>query len=132
MALPKTFVSGERLFASDLNDNYEYLETAVDNAGPDFETAGSDAVQVDLVKDKIITRSAAGDITFTGTNYTAGKSATVRVICDATDRNLTFPAGWKFVSYKPPTILADKTAVLSLTAFGTTEASVVASWATEV
>jgi len=28
MALPKTFTGGERLFAEDLNDNFNYLESA--------------------------------------------------------------------------------------------------------
>ena len=28
MALPKTFVGGERLFASDLNDNFENLDNS--------------------------------------------------------------------------------------------------------
>jgi hypothetical protein len=28
MALPKTFTGGERLFAEDLNDNFNYLESS--------------------------------------------------------------------------------------------------------
>lgn len=36
MALPKTFTAGERLFASDLNDNFDYLETQA-AAGPSYE-----------------------------------------------------------------------------------------------
>lgn len=48
MALPKTFVSGEALYASDLNDNNAYLETEIGNAGPSFSTAGSDTVALDF------------------------------------------------------------------------------------
>lgn len=33
MALPRNFTAGERLFASDLNDNFEHLEDFVEDAG---------------------------------------------------------------------------------------------------
>jgi hypothetical protein len=33
MALPKNFTAGERLFASDLNDNFEHLEDFTEDAG---------------------------------------------------------------------------------------------------
>lgn len=132
MALPKTFVSGEALYASDLNDNNAYLETEIGNAGPSFSTAGSDTVALDFSGDSIVTRSAAGDVTFTGANYTAGKSSTVRIVCDGTDRNLTFPATWVWVSYTPASIAASKTGVLAVTSFGTSESNCVAAWTVEV
>ena len=131
MSLPKTFASGERLFASDLNDNFDYLEDAVDNAGAEFSTAGSDTIAIDFGKDRVITRSAAGNVTFTGSNYTAGKSATVRIVAGASNRDFTFPSDWKFVSFKPTSIIADKTGVLTATAFGTNEADVIAAYAVE-
>ena len=131
MALPKTFTGGERLFAGDLNDNFDYLETAVDTAGPDFEVSASDTIAIDLVKDKIITRNAAGDVTFTASNYTPGKSATVRIVAGGSSRTLTFPSDWKFVSFKPASIAENKTGVLALTAFGSSEAETLAAWAVE-
>lgn len=131
MAVPKTFTGGERLFASDLNDNFDFLEDAVDNAGADFSTAGSNTVALDFSKDRIITRAADGNVTFTGSNYTAGKSATVRIVPGGSNRTLTFPSGWKFVSLKPASILSGKTAVLTATCFGATEANVVAAYAVE-
>jgi hypothetical protein len=139
----KTFTAGERLFAFDLNDNFDETKTAenitsgtIDAArlpaiGPSFSTAGSDTVALDFAGDSIVTRSAGGDVTFTGTNYTAGKSATVRVVCDATLRTLTFPSDWVFVSFKPDDIVANKTGVLTVTSFGTTEANCVAAYAVE-
>ena len=131
MALPKTFVSGERLFASDLNDNNNYLETEIANAGPSFLTAGSDTVALDFSGDSIVTRSAAGNVTFTGANYTAGKSSTVRVVCDGSTRTLSFPAGWRWVSFEPSDIAANKAGVLTATCFGSSEADVVAAYSVE-
>jgi hypothetical protein len=138
MALPKTFTGGERLFADDLNDNFEALDTRlataefdIDNVGPEFAIAGSDSVNIDLSKDRVITRTAAGDVTFSGSNYTAGRSASVRIVPGGSSRALTFPAGWKFVSFKPTSIAANKTGVLAVTAFGNGESDAVAAWAVE-
>jgi len=130
MAL-KVFTPGERLFAADLNDNFDFLEAAVDNAGPAFDTAGSDTVNLNFDKERILTRAAAGAVTFTGSNYTAGRSVTVRVVAGASSRDLTFPADWKFVSFKPATLAANKTGVLAVTAFGSSAAECVAAWAAE-
>jgi hypothetical protein len=33
MTIPKVFVPGERLFASDLNDNFDFLDTGLSQAG---------------------------------------------------------------------------------------------------
>lgn len=129
MALPKTFTAGERLFAADLNEALEYLDNAVENAGADFISASSDSIAIDFSKDRIITRSAAGAVTFTGSSYTGGKSATVRVVAGGSSRNLTFPAGWVFISYKPTSLPANQTGILTVTSFGTTEADCVAAWA---
>jgi hypothetical protein len=70
-------------------------------------------------------------VTFTGSNYTAGRSVTVRVVAGADARDLTFPADWKFVSFKPATLAANKTGVLAVTAFGASAAECVAAWAAE-
>jgi hypothetical protein len=36
MTIPKVFVPNERLFASDLNDNFDFLDTAIGGLGPDY------------------------------------------------------------------------------------------------
>jgi len=41
MALPKTFTGGERLFANDLNDNFQALDTAVATAASNATNASS-------------------------------------------------------------------------------------------
>lgn len=74
--------------------------------------------------------SLTGNITFTTSNRVAGKMATVRIIADGSTRTFTFPA-WKFMGAIPANIAANKTAILSLTAFGSAETDVVAAYAVE-
>ena len=97
--------------------------------GPEFITGASNTVAIDLSTDSIITRTATGDVTFTGSNYTAGKSATVRLLTGGTTRTLTFPSGWVWASVEPTELLANETGILTVTSFGTVEADVVAAWA---
>lgn len=74
------------------------------------------------------TISLAGPLGFTTSNRASGRTATLRLVCDATGRALTFPAGWVFIGTKPSTIAASKTAVLSLTYFGTADSDCVAAY----
>jgi hypothetical protein len=74
------------------------------------------------------TISLTGDLAFTTSNRASGRAVTLRLICDATQRTLTFPAGWVFVGNKPATIAASKTAILSLTFFGTADTDCVAAY----
>src|SRR5262245_11012514 len=39
----------------------------------------------------------AGNITFASSSLNSGSKVVVRVVCDGVGRNLTFPAGWKFL-----------------------------------
>lgn len=75
--------------------------------------------------------SGAGTVTYTGANYAAGTSITVRVTNDASNCNLNFPSQWKFVGYKPTVILANKTAILSITSFTNAADGCVAAWAVQ-
>lgn len=97
--------------------------------GPTFTTASPNSVPISFDRDRVITLSATGTVTFTGSSYSEGQSATVRIVPGAASRTLTFPAGWVFVSIKPASIPANKTGILSITSFGTTEANCVAAWA---
>lgn len=99
--------------------------------GPEFSVAASDAIEINFSQDRVITRSASGAVAFTGSNYSGGSSATVRIVSGAADRGLSFPAGWVFVSFKPTDILANKTGILTVTAFGSSESDVVAAYAVE-
>lgn len=74
------------------------------------------------------TISLTGDLTLTASNLAAGRTTVIRIIADASQRTLTFPADWKFLGTKPANIAASKTGVLSLTFFGTADSDCVAAW----
>jgi hypothetical protein len=78
------------------------------------------------------TLSLTGALTFTTSNRASGRTVTLRLICDSTARALTFPPGWVFLGAKPSLIAASKTAVLSLTFFGTTDADCVAAYGVQL
>jgi hypothetical protein len=71
--------------------------------------------------------------TFTTSNLGNGRSASVRVICDGTTRTLTFPAGWTWLGsgVPPANLAAGDVGYLSITAYGATDADVVAAWSYE-
>jgi hypothetical protein len=97
-------------------------------------TLSSDTVALDFSSGTGLGyRSAvAGDLTFTGSNYRAGAIKTVVLTNGASARNLTFPSSWIFVGTKPTSLAASKTAVLTVTSLGTTEAACVAGWAVQI
>jgi len=57
MALPKTFTGGERLFAGDLNDNFQNLDTRVASAESELTTV----VQSSSVSNILVLTQAAYD-----------------------------------------------------------------------
>lgn len=99
------------------------------NVGTLSTTSGTQ--QLDFTSQGYLTHSITGNITYTATNYAAGKSLSVRITSGGTARNLTFPTNWVFVGAKPTSIAASKNAVLSITSFGTTEANTVAAYAVQ-
>ena len=114
----KLDVSGE-VKAKNVTVNVNTLATASGTQNLDFTSEG------------YLTHAITGNITYTASNYSAGRSLSVRITCDATQRNLTFPASWVFVGSKPTAIAASKVAVLSITSFGSTEANTVAAYAVQ-
>jgi hypothetical protein len=111
-------VSGE-VKAKNVTVNVNTLATASGTQDLDFTSEG------------YLTHAITGNITYTASNYSAGRSLSVRITCDGTQRNLTFPASWVFVGSKPTAIAASKVAVLSITSFGSTEANTVAAYAVQ-
>ncbi len=70
-----------------------------------------------------------GDVAFSAVGFGYGLRLELRILCDGTARNLTWPAGWKFVGAAAPgNIAANKTALLQLWAFGLAETDVVAQY----
>lgn len=61
MALPKTFTGGERLFAADLNDNFENLDTRVATAESEIDTLQANAISSSNVDDVVVLTQSAYD-----------------------------------------------------------------------
>jgi len=71
----------------------------------------------------------AGDLELAATN--APGDVTLRLIGDSVDRELWFP-NWVFLgSFAPTGLMAEKTAVLALSAFGPDETDIVAAYSVE-
>lgn len=86
---------------------------------------------IDLTGDGFQTVTLTGDITFATSNRAAGRSKTVRIIGDGSSRTLAFPS-WKFIGAAAPSALASgKTAILTITAFGTADTDIIAAYAVE-
>lgn len=97
---------------------------------PPTQLDSTGTIDIDFSGATLRTQGAlTGDVTYTGSSYSAGSSVTIRVKNGSTERTLTFPAGWVFVGAKPTSITANKTAILTITSFGTTEADCVVAWA---
>ena len=94
------------------------------------------AATVDLDFDPALavykTISLTGDIAFTGSNMGPSRQMSLRIVCDGTLRNLTFPAGWKFIGAPAPTdIDISKTAILSLVCYGVAETDIIVAYSVE-
>ena len=91
-------------------------------SGVDFDFSSTDAVQ---------TITIDGNTTFTGSNYSAGKSITLFITTDGSERDLAFPSGWIFQGAMPTSQVASKVGTLTLLCASTTEASVRCAYAVE-
>lgn len=74
------------------------------------------------------TISLTGNLELTSSNRATGRTVVLRLVADATQRTLTFPAGWVFLGAKPANIAASKSGVLSLTFFGSADTDCIAAW----
>ena len=77
------------------------------------------------------TISLTGNLELTTSNLANGRTLVLRLVADGSQRTLTFPTDWKFLGTKPANIAASKMGVISITAFGTTNADVVAAYAVQ-
>jgi hypothetical protein len=77
------------------------------------------------------TLTLTGDALFTTSNRANGRMVSIRILPGASQRTLTFPVEWDFVCPKPATIAANKTAVLSLTFYGTSDDDCVAAYSVQ-
>lgn len=77
------------------------------------------------------TLTLAGNVILSASGYANGRQYIIKLTCDGTPRNFTFPAGWVFVGGEPTGMTAGKRAVLSLMCFGASEADVLAAYSSE-
>jgi hypothetical protein len=103
----------------------------LDNIQNLIHDTSATATTLDFAQDQLQTISISVNTTFATTGAATGKSKTIKILCDGTTRTLAFPAGWKFVGSKPTDIAASKTAILTLTCFGSADADIVAGYAVE-
>lgn len=86
------------------------------------------SVALDFDSNAMQTVALTGDITFTTSNKAAGRRKIVRIVCDSSGRNFTFPS-WTFIGAAgPASIAANKVALLELDCFGTAESDVLARY----
>jgi len=88
-------------------------------------------IALDFREEGFHTIALTGDLTLTTSNLGVGRAIALRIVCDGSDRTLTFPGTWTFLGTMPVNIAAGKTGVLSLTSFSTTDADVIAAWGVE-
>ena len=97
-------------------------------------TAGSDTVALDFgTGDGFVSRAVGGTaVVVTGSNYSAGRTKTVRFVGGTAIASLDVPSDWTFVGSAVGTAIGTAvTAILTATAFGTAESDVVAAFAEE-
>jgi len=100
--------------------NVQYSVAAM--SGVDFDFDSTNAIQ---------TISISAATAFTGSNYAAGKSITLFITTDGTERAITFPSGWIFQGTMPTAQAASKVGTLTLLCSSTSEASVRCAYAVE-
>ena len=127
IGIPSGGTEGQALVKSSATDYA--VEWGSVAGGGGLLTLDSDTINVDFNdSSSLYTRSVAGDVTFTGSDYTAGATKKVYLQGDTVKRSLTFPAGWTFLNDKPTAIGANKKNMLDLNSFGTSESTTVALW----
>lgn len=103
--------------------------------GVGLGTTGTVNLDMSLLSGTYQTINMSGDITFTTSNRGTGKGTTIRLVPNAAGiatRNITFPAGWKFVGVASTTVLPNKVGVLTILYFGSAETDCLATIITEI
>ncbi len=77
------------------------------------------------------TLALTGDVIITTSNLASGGRRFVKILCDATIRNFTWPAWIWIGGTAPASIAANKTAILELVSWGLTDAAVTAQYSVQ-
>jgi hypothetical protein len=95
--------------------------------------AYSATINIDFAADNgktLVVSVLTGPLTFTFSNIVQGRNVSVDLLCDSTQRTLTFPGSTPFLGPKPSNIAASKAATLTFECrrAGTTDADVRAAY----
>jgi len=109
--------------------NTEWISGDVASGPAPTKIVASDSIDVDFSDGiELEKRAVAGDVTFTGSNYTSGVKKTIYLEGDTVQRSLTFPNEWTFLTDRPTAIGADRKNILDLNSFGTSASTTVGIW----
>jgi len=119
-------------------DTGDITATAVDVAGGDVDNVQNlihdisvTGLDIDFDEDQLQTYAMAGNITFTSVNEATGKSKTIKITTDGSERTFTAFPDWHWVGTEPTVQAASKVGILTLTCFGTGDTDVIAAYAVE-
>ena len=89
-------------------------------------------IDLDFITNEIqLMPAMTGAVVFTGSNYFAGATKTIRIIGGSSAYGFTFPAGWKFVNEAPTDLAIGKYGVLTITNTTNLEAGAICAYAVE-
>ena len=87
---------------------------------------------INFNNDQVETMGFSASLTLTTSNRATGRSKTLKMSnTSGSTQTLAFPAGWTFVGTKPTDQAGGKTAILTVTCFGTADTDIVAGYAVE-
>lgn len=132
--IPPGGTAGQALIKID-SSNYNTTWGSIPSDTPTVSaltpTTGTVNLDFSTVHNKYLTHDLSGNVTYTASNKSAGKTVTIRVKSNGSLRTLIFP-DWVFVgNVEPATIASNKTAILTVTYFGSADHEAVAAWAVE-
>ena len=125
------FVAGGTAIADIDINGIDVNGTDVDNIQNLVHDISTTTATLNFANDQLQTISRSSCTTFGTASLAIGRSKTVKLLnTSGSTLTLTFPA-WIFIGAKPADIAGNKTAILTITSFGTTDADCVAAYAVE-
>ena len=127
-------INGENVTSLFTTDAANDLITVAGNIHTTVHDYGTGAdINVDFNKEGLQKALLNGNVAIdtAAANKGAGKSIIIKILCDSTSRTFTWNSSWVFIGEKPTSIAASKTAILSMTCFGTAETDIVCSYAVQ-
>lgn len=93
----------------------------------------SPSIALNFFESDYRTLNLTGNISFNAQRHAPAKSITVAIRNNGTPHSMSFPPSWVWLGAvgRPTLIAANKTGVLSITCFGTSDADVIAVWSAQ-